>query len=69
MKTEQLNGFEIILCIIILLLIMLVVPINREYGFDKGYKKGQVDALNGKIMFKKVIIKDNLENWKKINEK
>ena len=55
------GGFTAILCVIVIIIFLFFISYNC------GYKKDQVDCLNGIIKYKKVKQDNGELRWKKYN--
>ena len=52
--------------------IFVVLPLVSIFHYDswkRGYKKGQIDAINGKIKFKLIKYPDGSKIWQEIKLK
>jgi len=44
----------------LLIILFVVIPDTKIQFFDKGYEKGQIDALNGIQHYDKIATKDSI---------
>lgn len=54
--------------ILFVILFILIIITNTFLFYDSGYKKGQIDAINGKIEYELIEKENKTKTWEKIKE-
>ena len=62
------SEFEVWTALILLFSAVLLIGMRIFSLIDKGYKQGQIDALNGKIFYEKTENEDKEIVWTKIKK-
>ena len=49
-------------------LILVFLALGVFLGYQGGFRRGQIDAMNGKLSYRLVVSEDGASNWNRVNE-
>jgi len=61
---EMIKDFAIMMMLIVM---FVLIVMSGVFGFHGGYKKGQIDALTGKVKYE-LVTPDKTSTWERIKK-